>query len=666
MSLEKTWAPNPLPYAYQAVITEISLYESNHTVSLSLSDVYTPKSVVFMLGHPHYGAMGEVIEPAVNIKTGRIKVAMRILNEPNLEPLQRQYKSSTTDQWMMTNTAAQRLGLSKHFLSRITGSIYVMLGTAEAPEGGKQNVGLNLKFKKRNEEVPGYTKKDMGQWLYSMKTIGLIRDFMIRYPVLFERLALQANNDIYTEYDLFDNSPENLSDVVSWIKEQPFSNIEARSCNSVGVDGEVLEKIKNVIDRHVMNQESNTGNTVIMQVKPHLLFKPGLNSGNLPPDQKAQHKLFDRIISIKENFAVPLGYKGTIVNMHKCDEDTDFTYDIFFDREFTANIFCGNSTVRRYKLQEGEFINISYGIRVEQSISSVGGGEKQQPKSWRKETAETKKLNVGPPVNVRNIPLPAFCQNFNATDVKQPGQIRVMKKNENFANRASPPGKIKVGQVGNFIKGEKSNVVGDRKLTQSTPNVGVDKNSEFQMLWNELHKPGVCSANTGYRPTPMMPPGLGTQKQISGSGFGDTERQDESALLKAMLKIPDENSSNSLPTGIAKASVSGRPVATELAANQAPPLVQRLFDQARQASRQDNVSYCARLLTHSQLTWRGMPRYNYLSNRQKMVCAQIILPDMKTYCGEFCTSHAEAADSAAKIVCQVGEPFFFHLFFILF
>jgi 5'-3' exoribonuclease 1 len=53
------------------------------------------------------------------------------------------------------NVAAHRLGVSSHLVSRVTGTIYIVSGDKNAimESCNKVNVGLNLKFNKRNEEV---------------------------------------------------------------------------------------------------------------------------------------------------------------------------------------------------------------------------------------------------------------------------------------------------------------------------------------------------------------------------------------------------------------------------------------------------------------------------------------------------------------------------------
>ena len=43
------------------------------------------------------------------------------------------------------------------------------------------DIGLNLKFTKRQEEAPGYTKMVEGRWLYSEKAIDVLTQYMQRY-----------------------------------------------------------------------------------------------------------------------------------------------------------------------------------------------------------------------------------------------------------------------------------------------------------------------------------------------------------------------------------------------------------------------------------------------------------------------------------------------------
>ena len=78
---------------------------------------------------------------------------MRISSEPNLDSI-KQKQIETRLLYMHGSKAAQYVGISSHLLSKITGTIFVISGSAAQNVGGvKHNIGLNLKFNKRNEEV---------------------------------------------------------------------------------------------------------------------------------------------------------------------------------------------------------------------------------------------------------------------------------------------------------------------------------------------------------------------------------------------------------------------------------------------------------------------------------------------------------------------------------
>lgn len=44
----------------------------------------------------------------------------------------------------------------------------------------RTNIGLNLKFNKKNEEVPGYTKRTEKEWLYSAAVEEVLAEYLDR------------------------------------------------------------------------------------------------------------------------------------------------------------------------------------------------------------------------------------------------------------------------------------------------------------------------------------------------------------------------------------------------------------------------------------------------------------------------------------------------------
>lgn len=91
--------------------------------------------------------------------------------------------------------------------SKITG--VVLVGSKNDQwdsQANKVNVGLNLKFNRKNEEIPGYTRKIGGNWLYSDNAVQLVKDYMQLCPRLFEYLSCCPNADVLFKEDVF---PEN-------------------------------------------------------------------------------------------------------------------------------------------------------------------------------------------------------------------------------------------------------------------------------------------------------------------------------------------------------------------------------------------------------------------------------------------------------------------------
>lgn len=77
-----------------------------------------------------------------------------------------------------------RMYVYKGFFNVYTHTYYCKLMNfflISSPHGDhKANVGLNLKFNKKNEEVPGYTKKVGNEWMYSSAVEQLLAEYIER------------------------------------------------------------------------------------------------------------------------------------------------------------------------------------------------------------------------------------------------------------------------------------------------------------------------------------------------------------------------------------------------------------------------------------------------------------------------------------------------------
>uniref|UniRef100_A0A8V5HES5 5'-3' exoribonuclease 1 n=1 Tax=Melopsittacus undulatus TaxID=13146 RepID=A0A8V5HES5_MELUD len=251
--LEKQWSKQVLPFVYQTVVKDIKAFDSRFSNIKTLDDLFPPGSTAFMLGSPYYGSMGEVQDSHDVITEGRIRVIFNIPCEPQLDPLiQNQHKYSV--KYNPAYVLASRLGVSGYLVSRFTGSIFIGRGSKKNPHGEqKANVGLNLKFNKKNEEVPGYTKKVGNEWTYSSAVEQLLAEYLERVPELFSYIAKNSQEDIFYEDDIWpgedENGAEKVQEIVAWLKAHPVSALSRASCDLQILDAAIVEKIEEEIEK---------------------------------------------------------------------------------------------------------------------------------------------------------------------------------------------------------------------------------------------------------------------------------------------------------------------------------------------------------------------------------------------------------------------------------
>ncbi|XP_011642826.1 5'-3' exoribonuclease 1 [Pogonomyrmex barbatus] len=616
VTIEKQWNDYPAVYAYQTIVKDLFVYREKLPVYETMHDIFIPGSFCFMLGHPYYGAMGEVIQNKDSSKSRRIKISIKAIREPAFEFIKQAYAQQKT-RYMHGSIAAQRLGISSHLLSRITGTIYVIQPSKD--ELSKYNLGLNLKFNKRNEEVPGYTRKENSQWLYSTKAIELIRNYMVKCPNLFERLAQNVTNDIFQEEELFEKGSDGLKDTVAWLKTE-LHDMESRPCGMEVIETDLIKQIEEETEEHL--KISETAKVVFMQVKPQLLYKPGLHMRSVPPDPNSQNRLFDRIRCVRSGFSVPLGEKGTIIGIRKGNNPADTMYDVLFDKPFIGGLTLhGCSQFRGYRLAPTDFINISFGERTEQ------GNPANESLDCRKQAA-----NSVSPNNKKEQSLKAYPQ------------MQLAKKGLEKLSRD-----IRLGmQHGSAELSPKT--IPYKAVPQNPQNTPPNQTSEFQALWNELHKIQKPNGPPEKATSSPMP----TKVKPFSNNHNTQSLQDPSAFLKAMLKIPDVNAQtskqqNKQPTP--QLVTAPQKVTEKEQTLDPPPLVQQLFDHARRTEQKkaNPVWYTTQLLRHFSYNGAGIPKYNYVNDdKTGLITANVMVENAKIFKGDPSTSHEQAAESAAK------------------
>ncbi|XP_051553085.1 5'-3' exoribonuclease 1 [Myxocyprinus asiaticus] len=380
--LEKQFSKQVLPFPYQTIVKDIKTFDSSLTRFKTLEELFSPGTVVFMVGNPYYGTMGDVQDSSDVISEGRVRVVFSVPCEPQLDALiQNQHKYSV--KYSPGYVLASRLGIISYLVSRFSGSIFIGRGSKKNPHGEqKANVGLNLKFNKKNEEVPGYTKRTEKEWLYSAAVEELLAEYLERFSEVFDFVARNSHDDVFFEDDIWpgedENGSEKVQEIQTWLKTHPVSSSSRASCDLQILDAGIVEKIEEELEK---TKAKKMNKKVRVTVKPHLLFRPLEQQHGVVPDPEAEYHLFDRVINVRESFSVPLGLRGTVIGIKGAEREAEVLYEVLFDEEFAGGLTIRCSPGRGYRLPPSALINLSHGSRKEQGSHKLTAIVKPQPSS---------------------------------------------------------------------------------------------------------------------------------------------------------------------------------------------------------------------------------------------------------------------------------------------
>ncbi|XP_070775149.1 5'-3' exoribonuclease 1 isoform X1 [Enoplosus armatus] len=696
VELEKQWAKQVLPFAYQTVVKDIKAFYSSLTTFKSLDELFPPATTVFMVGNPYYGAMGEVQDSSDVIKDGRVRVVFNVPHEPQLETLiQNQHKYCV--KYSPGYVLASRLGVTSYLVSRFSGSIFIGRGSKKNPCGEQRaNVGLNLKFNKKNEEVPGYTKRTEKEWLYSAAVEELLAEYLDRFSEVFNNVSRNSHDDVFYEDDIWpgldQNGAERVAEITSWLKSHPVSSVSRASCDLQVLDSAIVERIEEAVEKTKVKKSTKK---VRVTVKPHLLFRPLEQQQGVVPDPDAEYRLFDRVVNIRESFTVPLGLRGTVIGIKGAEREAEVLYEVLFDEEFAGGLNIRCTSPRGYRLPPCALINLSHGARVDHTSHKLTAIVKPQPAAAANFNSQRQLvgLNHSPrspftPTqhNNKHGVVKAASQGNRNSPSKGLIQKQQAKSKEEYSNvwqslqNSGPPHKPPAhwhsneGQQGGNQHSNKAVPVGGIRLLKKnedanslfpSQNTANKTTTEFEDLIASLK----ISKGSQQTPPPPAPPQAPTS-QSDGPLSPQSFAMKGTLVLKEMLKIDGAGTGS---PSFQEAAHSGgqqqnrRRSSKKLAANMNAPHGDAAVLSSPALATSANLSNAMLTSKVSELACvcvgLGMapPEFSYIGNRQGVVVCQVKLSNGLMVHGPQCQSENDAKEKAAFFALQrlnsVGSGF---------
>ena len=76
----------------------------------------------------------------------------------------------------------------------------------------------------------------------------------------------------------------------------------------------------------------------IANIKFGLEFQHVSSGGAVIPDSSTEYRLYDRVVNIRQGYAVPFGLRGTVVGIHPAEVEVNTVYEVVFDESFMGGI----------------------------------------------------------------------------------------------------------------------------------------------------------------------------------------------------------------------------------------------------------------------------------------------------------------------------------------
>ncbi|XP_071451218.1 5'-3' exoribonuclease 1 [Hetaerina americana] len=699
VNLEKQWSNVPMSFALQTVVKDIKVREPEYLNCTTIHEMFPPKTVVFLLGNPHYGSMSKVVDivPSTAGKVARVKIAVNVVPEPDMEAIKAQVVHSGT-KYYPGGVAAKRLGIGGHLLSRMMGTMYVMQYKMQ-PYSKAANIGLNLKFNKRNEEVPGFTKKDNNNtWLYSDKSIELLSEYIKTFPDLFSYLSEHTETNEFQEAVIFPEGTREgcgLKDVVEWLSQQAHTKVEHRKCGAQVLEDDIVQAIEKQIEG-ISELVKKGRKTLTFMVQPHLIHKPGFKMGYMQPDEDAKYMLCDRVVNVRECFTVPLGLRGTVVGIQRASRQENTLYDIMFDSGFEGGgSLAGCSPGKGYRLPGYSLVNLSHGARCSKAgnmdVVMSQTATKNSPLSGNRVLLSgNSSVSYSNHANssaflgghralagVPDRPASAFaswrvgCTGFGpgctpSAPAPPPANNGSQRSPNQHPSRAPPP------KIDSAFKGKDPVLLLRRPtLAQAPPPAapaplppapaGPASSScsvEFQAMWKELQKcSGSAKSEDGVKSSSTFPMAINANQQLPATDPFISNQESCTDYLKKILRI-DEKSSTTSQTNVfpSSSAVPAQNPVTSPLQDKNQSSVQDFFEKAKAVTAQQQeknqkgpVNYCLQLISMYQRTGQGIPRYDYVMMENGLVIANVSLPNGAILQGEPAPTNEKASENVAKL-----------------
>ncbi|KAI0016208.1 exoribonuclease 1 [Xylariomycetidae sp. FL0641] len=296
-------------YAAQVIVDEVVSEDERfiERAALPVEEEFPVGSHAFFLGEYAYGRPLQVLghnsnrmEILLSLPAGKeAEFARSIIRRAEQ---QTRYKPSYA--------VAKELGLHPLILSKITSSFHVHTIGGNV----KVNLGLNLKFEARKQKVLGYSRKSSSGWEFSPAAIGLLVQYMTRFPDFFAAILRNPSGSEFHETQLWSDAEvasARVKEISAWLKTIETSKFERVPLDAEQLDSNVVMELQGAADAW-KEANSQTEAKRVNGVPRSALLQPRDAEQRLGSQK---FKLGDRVVYVLDSGKVPIASRGTVVGI---------------------------------------------------------------------------------------------------------------------------------------------------------------------------------------------------------------------------------------------------------------------------------------------------------------------------------------------------------------
>ncbi|CAD6192469.1 unnamed protein product [Caenorhabditis auriculariae] len=353
-----------VPVLLPMIARNVLLEGGTQLADLPVDVAYPRKSFAWVLDEksPAFGSPSMVVD-YINLgkPNCRVKLIANVM-QPMLdhEDLLRKYEQLSVS-WYTAWQAAQLCNLKPGVFSRITGTVFLWKESREKVEKGAQqsreskiNIGLGMKFSRRNLEVADMTKREEGSfsWQYSNLVVKIMRNYRELFPDLFSFLQNSNDeNDVYYAEDIWhgvkaQSRCEKLEDFLNNLPDVDLIPCGTKYADRFIVE-QVTKKVSNYSPKAFMKQ---------VEVDPANLYTDRLSDGKTKPDAEADFQLLDRVVCIDSKFNIKGAIPGTVIGLYESK------VDVIFDKECTGGVSIRSSQKSGFRLPITSLLNLTFAL----------------------------------------------------------------------------------------------------------------------------------------------------------------------------------------------------------------------------------------------------------------------------------------------------------------